>query len=281
MKHKDFACFILTHGRPTLQKTYKTLKKQGYKGPIYLIVDDEDDCLDEYKRLYGDQVIVFSKDKAAEHTDKGDNLQKKNIVVFARNVCHDIAKDLGLEYFLELDDDYTAFHYRWPKGNKLMVFTPKKIEPVFDAYLDFLDVSGALSVCFMQGGDFIGGAHDFEKKGISRKAMNTFFCRTDRPFKFRGRINEDVCTYVCLAHKGHLFFSTNQISIRQTDTQQSQGGLTDVYLESGTYMKSFYSVIMCPSAVKVSALKDTASRYHHKIDWNACAPKILKEKYRK
>ena len=32
-------------------------------------------------------------------------------------------------------------------------------------------------------------------------------------------------------------------SLLQKETQSNSGGLTDIYLELGTYVKSFYSVI--------------------------------------
>lgn len=57
--------------------------------------------------------------------------------------------------------------------------------------------------------------------------------------------------------------------------------MTDVYLDSGTFLKSFYSVIFSPQAVKIATMGAKHKRLHHKIDWNACAPKILNEKWRK
>lgn len=50
MRHEKFACFILTYGRPQNQQTYRSLRKHGYTGPIYLIIDDEDTTGDEYIR---------------------------------------------------------------------------------------------------------------------------------------------------------------------------------------------------------------------------------------
>ena len=38
-----------------------------------------------------------------------------------------------------------------------------------------------------------------------------FFCKTDRPFKFVGRMNDDVNTYVSLGDKGNLFFTVVDI----------------------------------------------------------------------
>jgi len=279
MRHKNFACFILTHGRPDNQKTLSTLLKQGYTGKIYLIVDNEDITAEQYKAKY-DNVIVFDKEEAAKNTDRGDVIQKKNTVLFARNMCHEIAANLGLEYFLELDDDYSNVKYRYDNGVILANKTPESLDAIFDCYLDFLDVSNAKAVCFAQGGDLICGRDNFHQIRIKRKAMNAFFCRTDRPFKFVGRMNDDVNTYVTLSHKGHIFFTVGDISINQADTQQNAGGLTEMYKENGTYMKSFYTIMMCPSAVKISTIGSHV-RIHHRINWKYCAPKIMRQDWKK
>lgn len=280
MRHKDFACFILTHGRPDNQKTLTSLRKSGYRGKIYLIIDNEDLSADEYKAKY-DDIIIFDKEDAAKITDRGDVIQKKNTVLFARNMCHKIAGDLGLKYFCELDDDYDYFMYRYIDGEALRSKKIVDMEAVFDCYLDFLDASGSHAVCFAQTGDLMGGAEGFFRIQCKRKAMNVYFCRTDRPYKFVGRMNDDVNTYVTLGHQGKLFFTLGDISVLQEPTQQNAGGLTEMYKENGTYMKSFYTVMMCPSAVKIASMGVTSPRIHHKIDWNHCAPKILREEWRK
>lgn len=57
--------------------------------------------------------------------------------------------------------------------------------------------------------------------------------------------------------------------------------MTEAYSESGTYLKTFYSVMSMPSCVKVGIMGEQHKRIHHRIDWDRCAPKILDEKYRK
>lgn len=57
------------------------------------------------------------------------------------------------------------------------------------------------------------------------------------------------------------------------------GGLTDAYLDSGTYVKSFYSVIAVPNCVKISAMGSKDLRIHHKVDWNKAVPKLLRAEY--
>lgn len=113
MIDKDFAVFILTYGRANNVKTYKTLKRFGYTGKIYLICSDDDKQVKDYKEKYKDQVIVFSKKDYKDKFDIGDNFDDERVVVYARNSCYNIAKKLGITYFLVLDDDYTDFSYRF------------------------------------------------------------------------------------------------------------------------------------------------------------------------
>ena len=111
--------------------------------------------------------------------------------------------------------------------------------------------------------------------------MNSFLVDVDRPFYFMGRINEDVNTYTTLGNRGELLFTICDLSLEQTITQSNKGGMTDIYLDNGTYVKSFYSVISSPQAVKISTMGTTHRRIHHKVEWKYCSPKILNEKYKK
>src|SRR4051812_19407454 len=257
----DFAVFILSNRRPDRIQTLNPLLNVGhYTGKYYIIIDDEDPTQEEYKKNFGDKVIVFNKDFSIINTvDIGDNFPERRGVTFARNMCHQIALKLGLKYFLVLDDDYSRFYYKYIKnGHTLSEIPLRQMDRLFETFVNFLETSNALTVALAQGGDFIGGADsNMLQKGLKRKAMNTFFCRTDDPFQFTGRINEDVNTYVELGRKGKLFFTVTRVGIYQTATQQNKGGLTEIYLDVGTYVKSFYSVMYAPSCVKVQIMRGT------------------------
>lgn len=283
MRHDKFAVLILSHGRADNMKTVKCLQKQGYTGAWYIIIDNEDDQAEEYYRRFGkDRVIMFDKAEAVKKIDIGDNFPERNVVVIARNMCHEIAESLGLEYFLELDDDYKSFEIRYIQDDKLKVKNVSDLDYVFDDMLDFLDESGAVTVAFAQAGDYIGGAESkLFQKGLIRKAMNSFFCRTDRQFRFFGRINEDVNAYVKLGSEGKLLFTVTDIGLTQAATQQNAGGLTEAYLDLGTYVKSFYSVMYCPSCVKIGIMGNSDYRLHHQIIWRNAVPQILDEKWKK
>jgi hypothetical protein len=279
----DFAAFILTHGRPHNVKTYHTLRKQGYTGPIFLIVDDQDPARAEYVDQYGDQVVVFDKAKAASTTDRCDNFPSLGTVLFARNACYDIARDMGIRYFVQLDDDYNLFEYRYSNG---LVYWPVRVgsmDAVLSALVGFLEDTTAQCVCMSQGGDFLGGRHNTYAKSVRllRKAMNSFVCDVDRPIQYLGRLNDDVNTYLERGRMGDLLCSTTQVSLVQTQTQAQGGGLTGAYLEAGTYTKSFYSVMVNPSSVTIRLMGDTCQRIHHHIKWSDSVPKIVSETTRK
>ena len=278
----DFAALILTHGRANNVKTVKSLQKAGYTGKYYIVIDDEDDQENEYRRIYGDKVISFCKESRAKVTDVGDTSKERRCIIFARNEAFSIARDLGLKYFIELDDDYTAFSYLYVENEKLRHTPIKQLDRVFEVLICFLDVSGAKSVAIAQGGDLIGGGKNPRwKQQLLRKAMNSFVCRVDNPINFVGRINEDVNTYVTGGIRGELYFTTLKAMLNQEPTQKSKGGMTDNYLDGGTYVKTFYSVVYAPSCVKVASMGVANQRCHHHVNWNACCPKIINEKWRK
>ena len=106
----DTAVFILSFGRSDRVYTYQTLRSQGYTGRIYIVCSTDDKTIPLYQQEFGEEnVLIFSKEDYVGKFDIGDNFSMMNVVVFARNAAWDIAKQKGLKYFIELDDDYTDF----------------------------------------------------------------------------------------------------------------------------------------------------------------------------
>lgn len=282
----DFAVFILTHGRADHVVTYNTLKRMNYTGKIIILIDDEDSQADRYRLNFSNmpntEVVQFDKKARARLTQTADNLDERNSVIYARNECFAVAQERGLSYFLELDDDYGGIYFRYPKDGILKADFVQDFDSVCESMIRFLDSSKACTVCFAQGGDFIGGLEKYNNWGNkSRKAMNSFFCCTARPFNFLGRMNDDVNSYVTLGSRGHLFWTIKEISVNPAQTQAVEGGLTDMYLKYGTYVKSYYAVIFNPSCVKVDSMGWTRRRIHHKVYFDNAVPKILSENIKK
>lgn len=280
----EFAIFILSNRRPNNIKTLKSLSDSNYTGQYYIIVDDLDPTIDEYKQNYGDKVIVFDKKYYMDLCDSADNFHKEISTTFVRTAIFDKAKELGLTYFMQLDDDYGQFSLRFPDSNETKLYGRKllNLDEVILLMLDFLDKSGVMSVCMGQPGDFIGGVgSNLYKHKLLFKGMNSFTCRTDNPFMFKTRLNEDVNTVLLNHQIGKLFLTFYQCATNQSETQSQEGGMTEAYLDNGTYVKSFYSVMCCPSCVKIGLMGNTDFRIHHKINNNKSVPKIINERHKK
>ena len=281
---EDFCAFILTHGRPDKVHTLRTLRSHGYTGKVFIVIDDEDQTGDEYRRIFGDDVLVFSKDEVGRYTDQFDNFSDRRTILWARNACWDLAKRMGYQYFIQLDDDYTHWKYhRTGKGHRLSssiadeyhAWKTKNLDAVFGALVRLVETTPIKTVALSQGGDHVGGKPS--RRRFKRKAMNSFVCDTAKPILFRGRINEDVNTYVSLGRTGDLFFTDMQLQLVQLVTQGNAGGMTEVYLDSGTYVKSFYTVMAAPSCTSINLMGRFNKRLHHKINWRKAVPLIIPE----
>lgn len=277
----DYAVFILTHGRPGNVITYKSLKKSGYTGPVYIVIDNEDDAEAEYREAFGNRVIVFDKAAIAKTFDQADNSGDRRAVVYARNACYQIAADLGYQYFIELDDDYKDFRWKFDAALCYNDRPIKDLDAVFEIMWRFYRDAPIDVLAMAQNGDFIGGrdAGMGEKVWLKRKAMNVLFCSTQRRVPFVGLMNEDVTAYVRYGNLGRMFLTVMQVAIIQMQTQNTPGGMSEFYRTEGTYRKSFYPILYQPSSVSIAEMGYVHRRLHHRIDWAKTVPKILSEQY--
>jgi hypothetical protein len=270
-----FAVFILTHGRPDNVITAKTLAKCGYTGKLFFIVDNEDKTVDRYIENFGrERVMIFRKKEVADACDEGNNFDERRTILIARNACFDIAKAIGVTHFLQLDDDYYYFGYRFETGARKIT----NLNAAFAIVLNYYNSANIASIAFGQGGDHIGG---FSGIKLKRKCMNSFFCSTERPFRFVGAMNEDVNTFTTLGSRGSLFLTFTGLQLDQKDTQSQASGITEMYLRFGTFCKAFTTVMMMPGSTKVSMMRSNNPRIHHSIDWKATVPCIVRETHRK
>lgn len=277
MLRNDFCIFIISHGKPE-NDTYKQLELCKVQYPIYIVIDDKDPKINDYFLKYGkEKVCVFNKQQYSSKCDMMDNFYFDKVIVYARNACYDFAEKLGYKYFLELDDDYTSFLFRFGyKKSKNIKFS--NMNEIFNLYLTFYELNNKIKIlAFMQGGDF----SDIRNGKIVRKSMNALFCCVDRKIIFNGRLNEDVNSYTKINQLGGICISLPLVQLCQRQTQ-SGNGMSDTYKLYGTYTKSFYSVIQSPNCVKISILQSPSSfRIHHRINHTFCDAKIISSKYKK
>ena len=279
MQSKDFAVFILSHGRADTITTYKALRDGGYTGRTYVVIDNEDDQEEPYRQKFGDDIIQFDKRDYLEKTDLGDLDTDRRIGVFARNFIQDEAKRLGYKFHLQLDDDVHGFTYRFAQGKVLRALHCSHLDEVFSGMVEYMKETPITSLSFALSAYNMGGVDGSIKEGMTRKTMTTFLMRADDVQYFHMRMNDDITTSLINGMRGKLYYSYLPIEVEVDKTQVKAGGMTDIYQENGTYRKSFYSVMCCPSCVKVSAMGITEYRIHHEISWNNAVPKLLSERW--
>lgn len=285
------AAFILTHRRPDKQRTLKALRKHGWTGPVYFIVDEADPTLAMYRAQFGERVVTFSKRDVASSFDIGDNLGDYRGVVYARNASFDIARRLGIRYFLMLDDDYTSFQHRLAPDGTYTTSYLHNLDRAFYLMLQWMIAADLDCVAMAQGGDWIGGGHKSRHTDKApwyrqhlvnvRKVMNSFMFDAHKPMRFVGRSNEDVCSYLLHGQRGAKLFTIPSVALTQAQTQAQSGGMTELYLAQGTYVKSFYALMMAPSCTRIGALGDTHYRIHHAISYSKAVPVVIPERFRK
>lgn len=279
----SFCALILSYKRAGNVKTLGTLQRHGYTGPWYVVLGNDDPTHDDYVEEYGaEHVVVFDKEAYAETSDLGINSSERAAILFARNAAPDIAKSLGYDYFIELDDDYMKMDHRYNSNHEYIEHNIVNLDAVFAAMTEFVHNTGIV-VAMSQNGDWVGGPNGNlgARIGGERKAMNSFVRPSDDPVKFRGLINEDVNTYTELGGRGHVFLTTNAVSLKQTGTQQSDGGLSTLYQDNGTYVKAFHTIMRCPSNTKVWTVGHISPRIHHITTKRHAFSKILHERHKK
>ena len=278
----EYAVFILSHGRADDVKTVKMLQGGNYTGKWFIVIDDEDDQADKYFENFGDHVIQFCKKEIADQTDTCDLDDDRRVGVFARNFIIDEAKRRGYKYHLQLDDDFTILDYRFIEGNRLVAKKCTQFDALFDAMLEYLKTTNITWLSFGLNSWYQGGINNPHfHEGMIRKTMGSFFMNTYKAPKFFCRMNDDITTNFMNTYRGALMFTFLPIQVLTPPTQHSAGGMTDIYQENGTYRKSFYSILHAPAFVLISQQGIKDRRLHHEIKWNACAPKILNQRYKK
>lgn len=279
----SFCLFIMSHQRPDRIRTIPSLKKAGYTGDLYIVVDDKDPMLDQYKDRFPDRLLVFNKDEVEENFDRGDNFEDQQAALWPRMACWEFAEQLGYQWFIEFDDDYEWFGHRIdPDGNYSDGIPTTNMDAVIESFIEYMQDAPIHSIAFSQGGDWIGG-EGTTHGGVTtkRKAMNSFLCNTERPFKWTGRHNEDVSTYTTEGRRGKIFLTYMPMFLSQERTQATEGGMTEAYLKDGTYVKSFYTIMHCPSSVTITEMGTANPRLHHQVSWRHTVPKILPPEYQK
>lgn len=266
--------FIISHKRPQCV-TWHTLKKVGYQGPCYIIVDDMDGT--DYESVYGDNVIRFRKQDYIDKIDTCDNFREVTTPVYARNACFDIARSKGYDCFGMLDDDIKSIGYRYIRYKRLKSRKIVNFTEIFKAYCEYI-INSNLACCgFVTGGRLIGGV----KNPLSLKCFyfnptNAYIINMHiKQYPFIGTLWEDSIYCYCNNMTGKIVAAAMPIVVgMEKPGSMKAGGNKELYERNLSYVAECYGNMVIPSFVRWE-------KGFSKHIFSQDVPKILNEKWRK
>lgn len=274
----NFAVFILSHGRANNIDTLKTLRRANYSGKWFIVVDNQDDMLGEYKREYKNKVIVFDKEEWMNKTDTVTNEKEFASPVFARNFISCYATENGYEYYLMIDDDIKSLNIRYIKGEKLKSTTLNNFNVWIEQVINMLSKNNHI-LCIGTGnaGSYIGGPKGKYSNRVyigdfSQVALFHGRC------EFKGIFNEDENVCLLEANKGRVAMLDLNVSHASPKRKSNKGGLKEEYNKTNDYFIAMCSFIVHPSACRIVTKK---GKIQLRITRNYQCPKVVNERYKK
>lgn len=272
--------FIPSYHRPTQLKTVKYFVKLGYPvGLLHVFIDNEADDISEYEKeakSVGFNLHIFDMEEARRRYDYVHRPSKaRRSAGQARNMFYDFAENMGIDFYVVIDDDTNNYQVR-PFG------IYKRTAQLHDFEHMFIEVEKMMRKFHI---GLFGLSQTWElfepgaqAKLVRHKIMNTTF--TFRPYVYRGERgvqDDDTSQFVTALNEGYFIASFyTGLVLLQTQSATQSGGLTDLYAECKLLNKALIAPIQYPSAIHAERQTMNGNRLHHRIKYRYLAPKILR-----
>jgi hypothetical protein len=264
-----FPIYIPSKGRAETQLTMRHLDEMGVDYRVIVEAQEVDAyaaAIDRAKLLVLDpayQARYETRDAAgdAKGLSRGSGP--------ARNFAWDHALELGARWHWVMDDNIRGF-YRTRKNTQIRVgdgTVLRCMEDFIERYSN-VGMAGPNYYCFAK-----------RKQLIPPFIINTrlFSCnliRTDLPFRWRCRYNEDADLSLRILKAGYCTVQFNAFLQNKMRTQSMRGGNTDAFYKSeGTLVKSRSLVRLHPDCARVTK---RFGRWHHYIDFSGFTQKLVR-----
>lgn len=223
----DVGVFIITHKRAEKVLTFEMFKKAKYSGRIWLVVDDLDEQLEQYKTKFKDKVLVFNKEDYKKVVDTHINKFEMNGAIFARNACIDFAEKLKLEYFFVCDDDLKKVYFKnHITGKMITKEATRSIEKIFEHMVEYLeDAEQIVALAFADDGAFFGGINKTVEEGVKYTLTKMMLYRKQKPVRYKGILFEDMATIYRGYGSGKIAFSIMPVSVSSEKNGTNEGGV--------------------------------------------------------
>jgi len=271
--------FIPSYHRADNLKTVNYYKRIGWNmDNIHVVIDSETDDIPDYEyqaERTGFNLHIFNMQEARKRYDYVHRpSQSRRSAGQARNQFYDIAKSLGIDFFMIQDDDTQGYQNK-KLGKYLGMSSSDDVNAVFEGIKNFMLKRKIGVFGVSQTGDFFGGTN---KKLLRNKVMNTTFVNTAYVYRGeRGVQDDDTSQFVTIMNEGLFTGSIGDgLVLQQTQSATASGGLTELYNECKLLNKALVCPIQFPSAICANKQEKNGGRIHHQIRHKYLAPRLLK-----
>jgi len=252
-----FPIFVPSKGRADKYLTMRVLDEWGV--PYRVIVEEPE--YDDYARtIPADRLVVLNEEYKRRY-ELCDNLglSKSTGPGPARNQAWDIALQEGWEYFWVMDDNIRAFYRR---NKSLRDYCDQTMMRACEDWVQrYTNIA-------MAGPDYLmfsSPQNTLKPFLANTRIYSCAMIRTDTPFRFRGRYNEDTILSLDMLVAGWCTVLFKAWLQEKINTQQIKGGNTqEFYEKEGTLLKSRMLVQEYPDLTR---LVFRYGRWHHEVDY--------------
>lgn len=278
----DFAIFICTHGRPDSQLTLNLIKRGGYKGKWYLVLDDTDETIQQYIDNYGtDNIIIFDKNYYINNSEVGTNNPSFKCILYAKNAVEDIAVELGLSAFMLSDDDNKYLWFRWADDEKCRACSVDgKLDEVIDAYTELILDCDIVATGFGFSQFYFGGKDSFNYENYQklRVPYNMVFRNAKFKVNWISSFGEDIITAIQYGKVGQVWTSLPDVQVETSPVGEGSGGMGDTYNSINSFNRAMYDFMYHPTATRPYLYQN---KFMASINRKVAFPKIISDSYRK
>lgn len=278
-----FAIFILTHGRPNSQLTLDLLRRLGYSGDYYLVVDSQDKTLQEYINNFGaTNILVFDKNAMVRRTDTGTSSPVFGCGVYARNAIEYMAKKMGYTMFAQADDDILNFRIRYPIDGRVCSFSlDGRFDEVLSEYIKFASNENIAYIGFGNAPAYMGGEAAYDLQSVN--FPYAFMIRNGNvKVDWKMNFSDDYATPVSLGVVGKLCLQVPFVQIDESPvakvTGNVTGGMVNSYKNQSEVKRAFYMKMIQPDSLTITQTETGIQLARH---GRKLRPKILSGRCKK
>ena len=277
------AVFICTHGRPDTQHTLHLLRKSGYTGKIYLVLDDEDETYNSYHQNfnYCDDICQFNKQFYIDKSDTGTNENQRKCILYAKNFCEDMAQDMKLDAFVIADDDILNFRFRYPEDDSLKsqkVLTT--MDDVMDAYYQAMIDCNMVATGFGFTQFYFSGTESFGNENMQkyRVPYNFVFRNAKHKVDWMSWFGEDIITAVYYGRIGQLWTALPYVQQEIVALASASGGMKDTYDGNSSARLAMQNIMYLPAELKTFYYQ---GKFMASIKRDKAFPKLISSSFKK